>query len=227
MGKKTNDLEKLFDVWKEKQKKEWEETSGKERNKGYLRYYNRGLLSKINPAGSFTKDGIVDEERWEKGKKILFILKEANGGGQLSMEQEPQSVCIDESFWFRNCVLDRKVTRWKGIFRRIEKIAKTDTDKDIFDTLGSVAYMNINKRGGKSNAVTEVIDGYLKEYKEQILQEIKVIEPNTVAICCGNTPYARGLGEIIKKEICNIEIKYYNHPAARISDENYLKGINL
>lgn len=59
---KTEQLNSLFDEWRRKQADEWQQwNEGKK--KGYLKKYREHAdLKKINPAKSFTPDGIIDEE---------------------------------------------------------------------------------------------------------------------------------------------------------------------
>ena len=94
---KTEQLDNLFDEWRRKQADEWQQwNEGKKDKSSYLkRYREHENLKKINPAKSFTPDGIIDEEAWNNGEKILFILKEANGQWMLDENLEDNTVEID------------------------------------------------------------------------------------------------------------------------------------
>ena len=75
---KTEQLDNLFDEWRRKQSDEWQQWNEKQNKGSYLKRYREHVdLKKINPAQSFTPDGIIDEEAWNNGKKILFILNGA------------------------------------------------------------------------------------------------------------------------------------------------------
>ena len=66
---KTEQLNSLFDEWRRKQADEWQQWNEGQQNKEnrYLkRYREHENLKKINPAKSFTPDGIIDEEAWNK-----------------------------------------------------------------------------------------------------------------------------------------------------------------
>ena len=79
----------------------------KDKSSYLKRYREHENLKKINPAKSFTPDGIIDEEAWNNGEKILFILKEANGQWMLDENLEDNTVEIDNGeFWFRKIVKD-------------------------------------------------------------------------------------------------------------------------
>lgn len=174
---------------------------------------------------SFTRDGIVNEDAWIKGEKILFILKEANISEQLKDASEGNVIADNGKFWFRETIKSNNYNWKKKIFRRLRKIGESWTGNKDF-SLESVAYMNINKRGGLSQAKEDVIDGYFEKYQSLILEEIKIINPSKIAICCGDQGYVGKLDELIKKWDKSIEIKHYNHPSKRWgTDEEYLKGI--
>lgn len=230
---RINRLDKHFDLWKQKH---FDEVSDYNNNKKdcYLKnYYNKkSNLQKLNIQKSFTRDGIVDEEAWENGKKILFILKEANLGKQLFETQDGELYIGDDGkFWFQDCVKgeqrgEKKIDWRRGIFRRLKKIGIAHTDNKF--SLLSTAYMNINKRGGLGYAREDIINAYYREYKDNILKEIQIIEPEIVAICCGHQDYAKNLKEEINKADWgkSIMVEIYHHPAMRgIKGVEYVKPI--
>lgn len=225
----TNQLEELFDEWKKEQKDEVNNKNEKCEENNYLKRYEKGKLKNLDIRNSFTRDGIVNEEAWFKGERILFILKEANVEEQLKAANSDNSVKADEifgeCFWFKDRITNNKYN-WKNkIFRRLRKVGESWTGNKDF-SLESVAYMNINKRGGLSQAKEDVIDGYFEKYQSRILEEIKIINPFKIAICCGDQGYVGKLDELIKKWDKSIVIKRYNHPSKRWgTDEQYLKGI--
>ena len=242
---RINRLDEHFHIWKQKH---FDEVSDYKNNKKdcYLKNYDNKKrdLYKLNIQESFTIDGIVDEEAWEGGEKILFILKEANLGEKLSKTKDGE-LCVadDGKFWFQDCVKrdyegEEKIDWRRGIFRRLKKIGiakKVEIAKktgityvDNSFSLLSTAYMNINKRGGLGYAREDIINSYYREYKDDILKEIRIIEPQIVAICCGNQDYAKDLKEEINKTDWgkNVKVEMYYHPAMRwIKDEEYVKPI--
>lgn len=179
-------------------------------------------MKKINPAKSFTPDGIIDEEAWNNGEKILFILKEANGQWMLDENLEDNTVEIDNGeFWFRKIVKD-------NINHNIKrKLNKLSAEKFGESELKAVAYMNINKRGGAKSELKSVLNEYINEYKEYIKREIEIISPEKICICCGkNKAYVNTLEKIIQELECKPKVEKYYHPAARVKWEKYKEGID-
>lgn len=168
----TEQLEELFKKWIEKQKKESE--------------YNceRTGIAK----DSFTPDGIVNEKKWNqlKGeKKVLYLLREANGNTS-KMNEDGNGAHIDDGkFWFKQCVEDGNIGN--KIFNRIAEmqgIIQNNTKSNKIDLLNQVAYMNINKRGGGSTVDWKILNDYAHNYKKQILKEICILKPDII-VCCG------------------------------------------
>lgn len=223
-------LNKLFDEWKKEQCQEVDNYDGFGKDKEYYlqAYYKNNELKKINIKKSFTMDGIVCESKWNDG--MLFVLKEANISKQLINASDDTVIADNGEFWFQkeitNMIKSNKYNWRNKIFRRLRKIGESWTgDKDF--SLESVAYMNINKRGGLSQAKEDVIEGYFEKYKSKILEEIKIINPSKIAICCGNQIYVENLVKLIKSVKWDkpIEIRTYNHPSMRRgTDEQYLNN---
>ena len=110
---------------------------------------------------------------------------------------------------------------------KLKQIGISLTNKKQF-SLKSVAYMNLNKRGGIAKANNKVIRGYLEKYYEAyIKKEIEIINPKIIAVCCGNHGFVRELKEKLKKDFGGVTVKFYYHPAARKRTEDYLKGIEI
>lgn len=236
----TERLTELFDKWKEIQKNEPEYD------------YNRTGIAK----DSFTKDGIVDENVWNglpEGKKVLYILREANGNAT-EMEEEGKRV-DDGKFWFQECVTGKETKVTDNIFQRIKEMQriirkpalKAKSDKKI---LREVAYMNLNKRGGGASVDWKIFNDYIEKYKEYIKEEIAIINPDII-VCCGTywslIDNVCGLykGERKKKwvpgnkkdfyyekaeiknenkeVICEATVINIYHPSARISKKDYIE----
>lgn len=239
-AKLAEKFEKLFNEWR-----------GKQENEPEYDYKKNGIAK-----DSFTIDGIVNEKVWnelDKGKKVLYILREANGNAT-EMEEKGKKV-DDGKFWFRECVtgIETKVT--DNIFQRIKEIqmiiqgyaSKAKSDKEI---LSEVAYMNLNKRGGGASVDWKIFNAYIEEYKEYIKEEIAIIKPDIIVCCgtywslvdnvCGLYKNTNGKnwnpgddkdfdydGAVIKdkngNELHKARIINMYHPSARISKEKYIK----
>lgn len=220
-------LNKMFDEWKKEQCQEVDNYDGFGKDKEYYlqAYYKNNELKKINIKKSFTTDGIVCESKWNNG--VLFILKEANISKQLINASDDTVIADNGEFWFQKTIMTKKYTWRNKIFRRLRKIGESwDNSNNEFNLLSS-AYMNINKRGGLAQAKEDVIEGYFEKFKSKILEEIKIINPSKIAICCGNQIYVENLVKLIKSVKWDkpIEIRSYNHPSMRRgTDEQYLNN---
>lgn len=231
----TDQLKKLFDDWIKEQEKE----------KGYECKLEKTGIAK----DSFTPDGIVDEEIWnqlnrENKKKVLYLLREANGNTS-TLNENGKSV-DDGRFWFQQCVEDGNIGNI--IFKRIvemQKIIQDDkSDKSDKEILKQVAYMNINKRGGGSTVDWKILNDYAKEYRKNIMEEICIIKPDII-VCCGTYwPFVDNICHFYKDEggkkwnpgdkedfvlkakindeyECTIINMY--HPSARMAKETYIE----
>lgn len=228
-------LDDLFERWEKEQIKEIDDFEQSKISNSYLNEYNANCsLKKINRRKSFTRDGIINEEKWNDGAKILFVLKEANVEGSIE-EFKKSSECKDDTFeadvryegrfWFKSEV-EKNIAEKNRIGRRLKKIGVSLTKDENF-SLETIAYMNLNKRGGLKSQNKKVIKGYLEYYKEFITEEIKIINPNIIVVCCGKHKYAYAFKEILDKEFQDKEKRYYYHPSYRISNDRYFKGIEL
>lgn len=226
-------LDNLFVHWEKAQVEEVDCFEQSDDFDNYLTEYKcNDDLKKISRRKSFTRDGIINEEKWNSGAKILFILKEANIEGSINKSK----VCKDDTFeadsdykdrfWFKTMVEDGNAEKDR-IGRRLKQIGVTLTEDEDF-SLQTIAYMNINKRGGLNTANDNVIKGYLAYYKDFIIEEIKIINHDVIVVCCGKNNYAYDLKEVLDKEFQDKERRYYYHPSYfYISSEEYFKGIEL
>lgn len=166
-------LTELFIKWKERQ----------EGNPDEYNWEKTGIA-----VSSFTKDGIVNENTWNKLEKqgkerVLYLLREANGNssesGQMGREVD------DGEFWFKKCVEENHIGN--RIFKRIvamQRLIQEQEELSEEEALRQVAYMNINKRGGGAKVDWKVLNLYASTYAEEIKKEICLIKP-TLIVCCG------------------------------------------
>lgn len=233
----------LFESWRIKQNEEVNEWMVN--REGYVgEYFNENtILSKINPADSFTPDGIIDENEWNRGEKILFILKEANAESFIRgkfknkkriNECDYQSIKVDdEKFWFRERVNAGLEDAQKDrIGRKLKAIGEKLSNNADF-SLKSIAYMNLNKRGGISRAKAYIVESYLKEYSEEIIREIRIINPKKIVVCCGRYRFVYELKKMLKDCLKDSEIdidkdvSFYFHPSSRKKMQEYMEGIRI
>lgn len=187
MVKKT--LEELFKDWQEKN-----------RHQGKL----------------FNRDGIIDENEWNnlpQNKRILFLLKEAYH------KNEDDELLQNQYYDLANDL--KKNGPWKMWYKVVDWIyailnttetkladyeacSKVSSNNEI---LRKAAVVNIKKSGGKSHSNYEELRNYVAADREELLEEIKLINPGV--IICGYTSSL--FKEIVGKENITEESKnwYY------------------
>lgn len=209
---KTQELESLFQEWKNQQAQEPDENFK----------YTKGDTIHITK-NYFCKDGIINESIFEQSKvKVLFITNESN----------------DDSIQKDNSTLDRRVDftdyyeshkdNWDGKLRErvcaLYKVITEDNpsftdyyDNNAYEAARSFAFMNINKRGGlrtikdsnetfgKANHIEE----YCKIYHSYMKREIEIINPDII-VWLGVETYDMG-----------IPVKYLD--AYRKNDKVYMR----
>ncbi|WCC46225.1 hypothetical protein [Tenacibaculum finnmarkense] len=143
--------------------------------------------------GNFVADGIVNISEYNStNPKILWILKEANS--------------IDDYDWdFRDALKDLKnesgqgiKSGWANTFTPIiyttygilndlnwEDMGSVYNDQSIIEILNKVAYINLKKVPGDSNADWNKIKSYYNENKNAIHEQIQLINPDIIIF--GNT----------------------------------------
>lgn len=168
---RSAELEKLFDEWRKRHISE---------------DYSNDKISKNN----FIPDGIIDEASYmQSPKKILFIAKEAACLDKTEKTAEENfETAQKDGFWCRRVVLGEEGgTRFSSGLALLANAILNENfetpEKDI-SALRYVAFMNINKRGGFTECETD-LSGYVKNYKDLIDREIRIISPDII-VCCGS-----------------------------------------
>ena len=175
-----------------------------------------------NEAGhdDFCPDGFIDQDTFEKQeKKVLFIAKESN-----------VSKGTDKDFfWLQSVVHGDSVP--KILSRRILIMTNAlfsndfDTvkkDRDSYNILEKIAYMNINKCGGSSRTNATKLWDYANNHKDYIKREIELIDPHFI-VCCGKLVYEI-ITNILGAKIDNCKVIEVYHPSYFfISDKKYLE----
>lgn len=153
---KTEKLEHLF--------KEWEQ-----HNKEYKK--------------SYVKDGIIDEETWDKTTpKILFVTKEPNHGNH------PQATDLRQ-VWREgehNYMFAWRIAEWSfGIYHEFKKpFSELYKNHSSYLTyLQKIAVINIKKDAGGSSVAASTITTTFKNDKEFIWKQINIINPDIIINC--------------------------------------------
>lgn len=210
---RSAELEKLFDEWRKRHISEDYSNDKISKNK----------ISKNN----FIPDGIIDEASYmQSPKKILFIAKEAACLKEENTIEENFETAQNDGFWCRRVVLGEE-KRGTGFSSGLALLANAilnenfETPEKDISALRYVAFMNINKRGGFTECKTDLSD-YVKNYKDLIDREIKIISPDII-VCCGMGVRGRLSGVDSCKSLPVLEVY---HPSARYkTDTDRLKKL--
>lgn len=267
--KHVDSLQELFKLWKEEQQKE---ANGLNRNwwdknkentipshfKDFIERCRRcEKCTSIEDSwrdvlgNAFNMDGCVGNPAENKGNyKQIILLKEANDSAKTCIADylETKSICNE---WLS----DWKEGNAPGNVPMLNKLCKActggcaDTDKDKF--IDSVAYMNVNKRGGGSQAEDPIITNYAKKYKDYIKREIYLLAADGATVYVGGgEKYFRNLMDALdiskkssdecsklivgfrfnedsKKAVKNITFIQIPHPSFGGADMSKIKRINM
>jgi len=188
-------------------------------------------------------DGISDLKTFNSApRKILWILKEPN-------KERPKQTWDHREFHHKGVHLG--YDRWKNTYQKIIKTSYAilagwkdikligfDPDSSYIEgenILSSVAIININKSGGTSSSLGQLIDGQYRAHRDFILNQIKVIDADIII----NASRVDALYEDIlpdpSQNLRKIKVKYKIdgkrilintfHPNARIREELYCNSI--
>lgn len=191
------ELHKLFEEWKEEQKKDDTDT------------IQIQVQIKRVEKDSFSYDGFVNSE---KPGTVLYILAEPN-------LQENIKIGNNE-FWFKDIYQDKSnkniiKTRINDMQKCINKIRN---DIELTD----ISYMNINKRGGYAPCNWEVVKRYYNKYKEKyIYKEIEILDPKIIIFCAGTQ--LKEIYEDIKSKFSNKPTIFVSHLSRICSNDKYIE----
>ncbi len=219
-------LEELFDLWKNKQKKDKRNT------------------------GVFVSDGYIFEDKYKNSeKRILFILKEShlfNGEKQHTnnkiitnnqsdfykdffredykdkygnkLYQLDENNIIHPKAWItRNekelienpklkeniCrAFDNKPKQKEKIARISEYILNKNISSDyniLKEALAQISFMNINKMGGGVKTNHKELNNYYNDYKEFIIKEIEILNPSIIVFMAHDYEIIKDLKKVFNK----------------------------
>lgn len=158
MGK-TEELNRLFDIWKKRQSE-----------------------SSVCRKQYFLADGIVDETIFEKEPvRVLFITNEAN-----TKYESHESTTADRREDFRQYMETGKDV-WRGKMRlRMSELYKAATGNQNMEAqtaAGHFAVMNLNKSGGSNHTDIQAMKTYCAAFQDLIAEEIRIIDPDLILWC--------------------------------------------
>lgn len=180
---KQEELKELFSNWKELHGQE-KENPGKKSTLPFC----EGKEVPENFYISFCCDGFLTEDICSEKKTVLFLCREANVFEEGKLKPE-----MGEKFWMRDnvfrkksnneelCKKDKKAGEkyWSFLEKTIDYYCQCKPEEL------NIAYMNLNKRGGFGSCNQSRLKNYVRRYREEIKEEIKIIAPDW--IICGGT----------------------------------------
>ncbi len=127
--------------------------------------------------GRIIKDGIIDETEYSKQKlKILFITKEPNDPGEGEWDFR--------KFWKSEIKysFSHRISEWAfGLINSFPPIKEIpDLQEEKIKTMKKIAFINLKKTGGGAIANEEKITTTVKEQKDLLIREIKIINPDLI-----------------------------------------------
>lgn len=126
---------------------------------------------------AFIKDGIVDNEKYEK-PHVLFVLRDMNCSVSNDLRENLRVSGSGAKTW---CNIGRWV---KALLDENADYPYDMSPRKRIEQISRVAVMNIKKEGGTSRANGRTLVSYAEDQKEMILEQIKICDPDII-ICCG------------------------------------------
>lgn len=216
-------LDKLFKEWETASIANGEDVISKD-----------GLMRKLNAD--------VDE-LWDKSvKKVMFLMKDQpNGWGD-----DTRNWLVlpdDHPLAKRNrnassIFLKRLALLLYGITYNIIDYGSVD-EKATVKCFNEVpfAFVEAKKQSGETFVSDKIMNAYINKYKDFLLKEIAILEPNII-VCCGGPQYHFALNTLYNKEnlecidqnvyfdkIKNVLLIYSSHPSRPGSHADFYAGV--
>lgn len=188
--------------------------------------------------GNYKKDGVVDFEKYfSSPNRILLLMEESND------PKDGDGFWFQEMYQYRQGVYTREIgkgekitfSKYNNRFYEMYNTVFNDGDKlKKEEWIEICAYMNLNKRGGRSIADINIIKNYISKFHDLIKQQIKILNPTMIFFCCKefnpreyvnqaaltekimqwNAFFDEILGsDFLNNETCSLF--YFPHPASR------------
>ena len=134
-------------------------------------------------------DGITNIEHYKKSKpKILWILKESNENGKKE-NRDHREFHVDVTvypYWKRT--YKKSILTTYGIIhtKSYDDMLDFSYDKTLkgnYKILNDVAFINVNKTGGKAQSQDWYISECYQKHKETLLTQIDEIAPDVIINC--------------------------------------------
>ena len=191
----------------------------------------------------FVYDGVVNEDCYSRlaPKKIVFLLKEVNGGDTWSLCDFLGKKNGERYNKAKNKLWDN-VARWsEGIFKLGVEIEWSDledmNEHRRGEILNKICVVNVKKTSGTNTADSKMLKRVMANESEYLKEQLSFYSADV--IICGNTQ-DNFMNDILSKKGCTwsytsrgIQYTHYNqslvigycHPAARIWDNLLYYGL--
>ncbi|MBQ3048774.1 MAG: hypothetical protein IJC94_02345, partial [Oscillospiraceae bacterium] len=149
----------------------------------------------------FVTDGIVDEQEYlNSPRKILFLLKEVNGGEKWNLCEFLKDGAKSQTW--------NNVARWtKGIFEIEREIPWSEFDSGEEqnerirkEMLAKICVVNIKKAPGGNTSIKDEIDNAAEQDADFLKRQINIYNPEIIV--CGGT------GTVYSHKLANSKIKW-------------------
>jgi hypothetical protein len=152
---KTESLNKLFQTWEK---------------------------SIVEYGGCFVKDGIINEEVWDKvNPKIMFMTKEPNQYGIQcagDFRDDWKNHISDYPFAYR-------IAEWTfGILNGFPSFDQIFTSYKSYNSLlQKISFINLKKSGGVGKSQGSEIGKHFIQNQSYLMQQIEIIDPDIIILC--------------------------------------------
>ncbi len=138
--------------------------------------------SEFYPNEVFYKDGITNEEYFDKAnKKILFITKEPNAINH--EKNEDRSFVTEWNTTMPTYPFSHRIAEWSyGILNEFPIYSDAAKNAMKNDVLKKIALMNLKKSGGTGTSAEQDFTDLIKDQKhiEYIHKQIEIIDPEII-----------------------------------------------
>lgn len=210
--------------------------------------------SKANGDDVISKDGLMCKqhadvnELWEQSpRKVMFLMKEQpNGWGDdtrnwlVLPDEDPnakRNKAASPTFLKRLALLLYGFTYNVTDYWSIDEEDAVKCFNEVPFAFVEAKKQSKKKESDKPEISDAEMDMYIERYKDFLLEEIAILEPNII-VCCGGPQYHFALNTLYKKEELecidknvyydkdrNVLVIYSPHPSARCSHADFYAGV--
>lgn len=125
------------------------------------------------------EDGIVDDEIFnQQRQKLLFVLKETNGMGNMSLKQ-----FLNDGAYGNGVKTFQPLCHWINAILNGKDDKSFSTSEERKETLKKIAVINCKKEPGTSISNYSYVE-WAKKHKKLLLDQINEINPSIIVFCC-------------------------------------------